>query len=146
MNRSDLQNCLKSRQKNRLLPLLLLFSLATPPGMLLTSSLLHADDEHEHHGGDSNHSDQLLVLLNHKIALQKLQADFPDDVALQSKNLARQKRHLDQALPVLEAYLKIPAERYPNTSLYHQSLQNRSAMLQDYAHIVSEFYHKLIGG
>lgn len=111
--------------------------------LFLHCTALQAEDaDHEH----INHSDQLLLLLNHKIALQKLQTNFPRDVQQQSRNLARQKRHLDKALPVLEDYLQTPAERYPNTSLYEQSLKNRSAMLQDYAHIVSTFYHKLIGG
>ena len=118
-------------------------------GLILLSTPLWADEEsHDRHQGhdNSSHSDQLLVLLNHKIALQKLQQNFPSDTTQQSRNLAKQKRLLDKALPVLEAYLQIPAERYPNTSLYEQSLHNRSAMLQDYGHIVSEFYHKLLGG
>lgn len=109
---------------------------------LLSSPQIYADEEHEHSG----HSDQLLVLLNYKIALQKLQDNFPADIDLQSNNLAKQKRYLDKALPILEAYLEVPAERYPNTSLYEQSLKNRSAMLQDYAHTVSDFYQKLVGG
>jgi len=126
-------------------------SLTLLSALLLTTQAVVAEQDSDHsdqheHADHSGHSDQLLVLLNHKIALQKLQDNFPADVEQQGQNLTKQKRLLDKALPVLEAYLKIPAERYPNTSLYEQSLHNRSAMLQDYAHIVSEFYRQLIGG
>ena len=124
------------------------------------------DDEHQHTG----HSDQLLVLLNHKLALEKLQRAFralnhsnttnttntspttssnnTDDTVnteQQHRNLRRQKHHLDSALPVLNAYIDIPASHYPNTSLYQQSLNNRAALLTDYGSLVSGFYAQLLG-
>lgn len=104
-----------------------------------------AEKNHTEHSGHNTHSDQLLLLLNHKIALQQLQQNYPAEVAQQHANLARQKRHLDQALPVLQSYSAITANHYPNNSLFQQSLINRAALVRDYADLVSTFYRQLLG-
>ncbi|MFC3681058.1 hypothetical protein [Bacterioplanoides pacificum] len=104
-----------------------------------------AEKNHAEHSGHNTHSDQLLLLLNHKIALQQLQQNYPAEVTQQHANLARQKRHLDQALPVLQSYSAITANHYPNNSLFQQSLINRAALVRDYADLVSTFYRQLLG-
>ena len=42
-----------------------------------------AEKNHAGHSGHNTHSDQLLLLLNHKIALQQLQQNYPAEVAQQ---------------------------------------------------------------
>jgi len=110
-----------------------------------------SEPEHDHrsHANHGSHADQLLILLNHKIALQNLQQQFATTDSLninqQSRNLAQQKRHLDQAIPILNQYSQLPPEHYSTTSQYHESLINRAAMLQDYAQLLSRFYQQLLG-
>ena len=104
-----------------------------------------SEAEHDHR----SHADQLLILLNYKIALQNLQQQFATTDSLninqQSRNLAQQKRHLDRAIPSLNQYSQLPPEHYSTTSQYHESLINRAAMLQDYAQLLSRFYQQLLG-
>ena len=100
--------------------------------MGITSPILWADDSH------IGHSDDLLLLIQQKIALKKLQADLRDNqlVDIQS-NLNKQDKILKQALHRLEGYVALSSGHYPNDSLYQQSLENRAAMLKEFAELLS---------
>ena len=100
--------------------------------MGLTSTLVSADDDH------IGHSDDLLLLIQQKIALKKLQADVRDNqrVDIQS-NLNKQDKILKQALHRLEGYVSLSSGHYPNDSLYQQSLENRAAILKEFAELLS---------
>jgi hypothetical protein len=86
------------------------------------------------------HSDALLFLLQHKIAIIKLQdkwADLPS--SQQKENLNKQGLRLKRAMPILQSYLATPESRYPNMEIYHQSLQSRGALLNDFSQLLVRF-------
>ena len=101
----------------------------------LLASLSVASDDH------SGHSDDLLFLLQHKIAISKLQKKHlalpPSE---QNSNRQQQTRHFNKALPKLTRYMAVPESRYPNLDMYAQSLKSRSALLNDYAQLLLQFY------
>ena len=111
----------------------------------LLAAQIYADgNQEERHDEESHagHSDALLTLLGHKIALQKLQ----DEVAKQTlseaekaKNLFKQKQRLAKVMPILVHYMETPKSYYLTTEMYHDSLENRAAMLSDFTQIVSVF-------
>ncbi len=102
---------------------------------LITVQNCIASDDHV------GHSDDLLILLQHKIALVKLQTQFENlAVNEQSLNRAQQTTHFEKALPRLKRYLAIPQSRYANLDMYAQSLESRSALLQDYAKLIFNFH------
>ena len=104
--------------------------------MLFTFTSLLASESHESH---VNHSDALMVLLNHKIALQKLQEKAPSPRALEA-----QARHLKQAMPILKSYMNTPKSYYLTTDMYHDSLENRAAMLADFSVLLFEYQKQLV--
>ena len=102
--------------------------------ILFTGAVSASEDDHNHSG----HSDDLLTLLQYKIAIGKLQKSFSGQAPQErNKNLTRQHTTLNKALPVLKNYIAIPESRYPNLDMYHQSLQSRAALLNDYAKLLS---------
>jgi len=103
-----------------------------------------AGSEHEsgaNHSG-ANHSDALLILLRHKIALQKLQQGDSDLEYMQV--LTKQAKHLKQAMPILKAYMSTPKSYYLTTQMYHESLENRAAMLADFSEILVQYQKQLV--
>ncbi len=92
----------------------------------------HKDQPH------SGHSDDLLILLQHKIALQKLQTKV-----LSKTMLSLQAKHIQQVMPVLRRYMAIPKSYYLTTDMYHESLENRAAMLSDFSNVLIQ-YQKLL--
>ena len=105
----------------------------------LSTALAGESDSHEDHAG---HSDYLLILMHHKIALQKLQ----DQNSEQSKatTLAKQGQHLRKVMPVLKRYMATPKSYYLTTEMYHDSLDNRAAMLADFSAILIEYQKQLV--
>lgn len=105
----------------------------------LSTALAGESDSHEDHVG---HSDYLLILMHHKIALQKLQ----DQNSEQSKanTLAKQGQHLRKVMPVLKRYMATPKSYYLTTEMYHDSLDNRAAMLADFSAILIEYQKQLV--
>ena len=97
-----------------------------------------ASEEHNH---SATHSDALLFLLTHKIALKKLQSQF-EDAGSDGKinNLNKQKKHLEKALPVLNGYMARPESRYPNMQMYHESLISRGAILADFSELLGHYF------
>ena len=106
----------------------------------LPSSVLAAD-EHASHAEQSHagHSDALMVLLGHKIALQNLQGQTPT-----ASTLAEQVEHIKQAMPVLQSYMNTPKSYYLTTEMYHDSLENRAAMLADFSILLMEYQKQLV--
>lgn len=103
--------------------------------LLFCSTVSASEDEHNHAG----HSDDLLTLLQYKIAITKLQNGFEGLTAQeQNKSLTLQHKKLNKALPVLQNYIAIPQGRYPNMDMYQQSLQSRAALLNEYAVLLSK--------
>ncbi len=103
--------------------------------LTLLASLSFASDDH------SSHSDDLLLLLQHKIAITKLQNKRPDlKKSEQISNRQLQARHFNTALPKLKRYLAVPESRYPNMDMYAQSLQSRGALLNDFAQLLLKFH------
>lgn len=100
------------------------------------STSLHASDAHEAHLG---HNDALMVLLSHKIALQKLQGEAPT-----SETLSAQTKHIKQAMPILNTYMSTPKSYYLTTEMYHDSLVNRAAMLSDFSVLLIEYQKQLV--
>ena len=98
-----------------------------------------AGSEHE---SSANHSDALLILLRHKIALQKLQQGDSDLEYMQV--LTKQAKHLKQAMPILKAYMSTPKSYYLTTQMYHESLENRAAMLADFSEILVQYQKQLV--
>ena len=96
-----------------------------------------ASDDHTSHSG---HSDALMVLLQHKIALQKLQSQQSSN----SANLAQQAKHFQQVMPVLQGYMNTPKSYYLTTEMYHDSLENRAAMLADFSKILVRYQKQLV--
>lgn len=94
------------------------------------------EDRHEHAG----HSDSLLFLLQHKIAIQKLQQGFPNQTRTQQQaNLEKQQHHFQKVWPILQQYLNIPESRYPNNEMYHQSLVSRGSLLAEFGQLFQQF-------
>lgn len=111
------------------------------------SVLVLAEDDHAHeHGG---HSDDLLVLLENKIRLQKIQEKLfsEDSIPLSFDQkvsyVRKQSALLDRMLPLLKKYAAIPKSYYPNDELYQQSLENRAALLADYGVLSDGYYRSL---
>jgi len=115
--------------------------------------IVMASDDHEsrsgHHSGHSaghsaGHSDALMVLLQHKIALQKLQGPQFQEQPANSASLAQQAKHLQQVMPVLQGYMNTPKSYYLTTEMYHDSLENRAAMLADFSKILIRYQKQLV--
>lgn len=109
-----------------------------------SSSAGHVED-HAHHVG---HSDALMVLLGHKIALQKLQHSAQVLTESSDKNLAQnfsqQSKVFQQVMPILSSYMSTPKSYYLTTQMYHDSLENRSAMLADFTALLVEYQKQLV--
>ena len=109
-----------------------------------------AGDDHESHSSHSSshnlgHSDALMVLLQHKIALQKLQGqEVEDQKSVSSANLEQQAEHIQQVMPVLQGYMNTPKSYYLTTEMYHDSLENRAAMLADFSKILVRYQKQLV--
>jgi hypothetical protein len=83
------------------------------------------------------HSDELLLLLKDKIALQKLLTQYPDQAPnQQSNNQAQQRALFKRALPRLIRYVAIPESQYPNMTMYHESLKSRASLMQAFAELM----------
>jgi len=110
--------------------------------LICCASMSTADESDHHH--DGTHSDDLLYLLQYKIAISKLQQAFsgqsPEE---QASNLAQQQTRFNKAMPLLKRYLEEPESRYPNMSIYHQSLQSRGALLADYVELLAHHSEQL---
>ena len=85
-----------------------------------------------------------MVLLQHKIALQKLQGPQLQEQPANSANLAQQAKHLQQVMPVLQGYMNTPKSYYLTTEMYHDSLENRAAMLADFSKILVRYQKQLV--
>ncbi len=95
----------------------------------------------EKHNHSATHSDALLFLLTHKIALKKLQSQFEEaSTDERVANLNGQKKHLEKALPVLNGYMARPESRYPNMQMYHESLKSRGAILADFSVLIDHYF------
>lgn len=127
------------------LVLLLLPALAMMLFMLV-SLPAGAEDHSDQHSSHVGHSDALMVLLGHKIALQKLQAQLKAQPGIQSpaQNLTRQSKIFHKAMPVLRAYMDTPKSYYLTTQMYHDSLENRAAMLADFTALLVEYQKQLV--
>jgi hypothetical protein len=102
-----------------------------------------ADDEHDiHQAHNAGHSDHLLMLIHHKIALQALQKQQASNPAVST--LALQGRHLHQVMPMLKNYMVTPKSYYLTTEMYHDSLENRAAMLADFSTLLIEYQKQLV--
>lgn len=96
----------------------------------------------DHHGAHQGHSDDLLILLRHKIALQKLQ---DQQIAEPSKStLAKQGKHFRQVMPLLQRYMATPKSYYLTIRMYHDSLENRAAMLTDFSMLLIQYQNQLV--
>ncbi len=104
----------------------------------MATSLCVASEDHSHH------SDDLLFLLQHKIAIGKLQKKFPTLGKQEAvNNRQKQQKHFKKALPKLKRFMAVPESRYPNLDMYAQSLQSRGALLEDFAELLLVFHsHK----
>ncbi len=110
---------------------------------LLLSTVWHASYGSEEHSDHSSHSDVLLILLQHKIKIQKLQTQFTAIHESEKRNiqlnLKKQASMLHKASMLLEKYLAIPETRYPNMDMYHQSLISRGGLLKEFAGLLNVF-------
>jgi len=110
---------------------------------LLLSTVWHASYGSEEHSDHSSHSDVLLILLQHKIKIQKLQTQFTAIHESEKRNiqlnLKKQASMLHKASMLLEKYLAIPETRYPNMDMYHQSLTSRGGLLKEFAGLLNVF-------
>lgn len=98
----------------------------------------HSDQSHDSH---LNHSDDLLVLLKHKIALQKLQQQQQANPKL--LKLDQQAKHFESAMPILKKYSSTPKSYYLTSEMYHESLENRAAMLADFSQLLVHYQQQL---
>lgn len=89
------------------------------------------------------HSDDLLLLIQHKLRISKLQSQFHDATTDKPDNLARQAALLQRGLKRLQHYVAVSSGHYPNDSLYQQSLENRAAMLSDFAALLATHQRQL---
>ena len=110
---------------------------------LLLSTVWHSSYGSEEHSDHSSHSDVLLILLQHKIKIQKLQTQFTAIHESEKRNiqlnLKKQASMLHKASMLLEKYLAIPETRYPNMDMYHQSLISRGGLLKEFAGLLNVF-------
>jgi hypothetical protein len=97
------------------------------------------DKGHQPHQG---HSDDLLILLRHKIALQKLQQQPISNTLNNTGPL--QSKHLRKAMPILKRYMATPKSYYLTSAMYHESLENRAAMLADFSEILIQYQKQLV--
>lgn len=104
-------------------------------------SYVQAADNHEHSSG-ANHSDDLLVLMHHKITLQTLQKK--QTIEHNKSTLQQQSKHLERAMPILRRYMATPKSYYLTTEMYHDSLENRAAMLADFSALLIEYQKQLV--
>ncbi len=103
--------------------------------LLLATSMAVASEDHSHH------SDDLLFLLQHKIAIGKLQAKLPNlENKEKTHNRQKQQKHFKKALPKLKRFMAVPESRYPNLDMYAQSLQSRGALLKDFTELLLVFH------
>ena len=110
--------------------------------LVCCASMSTADESDHHH--DGTHSDDLLYLLQYKIAISKLQRAFSDQSPKeQASNLAQQQTRFNKAMPILRRYLETPESRYPNMAIYHQSLESRGALLADYVKLLTHHSQQL---
>ncbi len=102
------------------------------------ASFKATSDEIEHTGNHKGHSDALLVLLNEKIAITKLQSKFEAllDTSEKKRNLDKQGIKLIKAMHVIQPYVAIPESRYPNMEMYHQSLISRGGLMEEFAKLM----------
>ena len=101
------------------------------------------DKEHENHQAHNHgHSDHLLMLIHHKIALQSLQKQQISNPSIST--LAQQRKHLRKVMPLLRNYMATPKSYYLTTEMYHDSLDNRAAMLADFSTLLIEFQKQLV--
>jgi len=99
---------------------------------------VYADEDH------AGHSDHLLMLLQQKILLEKRQQSFAQLTEdQQHSNLQGQGRLLKKTMPVLKQYMATPKSYYLTTEMYHESLENRAAMLADFSQILDVYYRQL---
>lgn len=118
----------------------------------------HSGDDSAAHSNHVGHSDALMVLLGHKIALQKLQGQLKAQLSIQQsdknpvqgldqspgQNLARQGKIFQQVMPILSSYMSTPKSYYLTTQMYHDSLENRAAMLADFTALLVEYQKQLV--
>jgi len=103
-------------------------------GLFMCCFNVFADDDH------SGHSDDLLLILKDKIALQKMIDGHKQlNREQQAKNLEQQKRLFSRLMPRLQSYVAIPENHYPNLEMYHESLKSRGALLADITRLVSRY-------
>ncbi len=137
-----------------------MFSLSTIPVANAQSNTSgdSADLDHSGHSHHVGHSDALMVLLGHKIALQTLQEQFNGSIKGQlankhlnqilikdlKQNLAQQSKIFQQAMPVLNSYMGTPKSYYLTAQMYHDSLENRAAMLTDFTALLMEYQKQLV--
>lgn len=105
--------------------------------LTLHSNVAGADDNH------SGHSDDLLLLIQQKIHLTKLQTQLESAPSKDAQsNLAQQNRLLSRALNRLQRYVATSSGHYPNDALYQQSLENRAVMLNDFAKLLANYHQQ----
>lgn len=134
-----------------LLPILSALSslLFIAPASAEDGSVDSAVSSFAHHVG---HSDALMILIGHKIALQKLQRSAqgsiksPDQSSDQklNQNFSQQSKIFKQVMPVLSSYMSTPKSYYLTTQMYHDSLENRAAMLADFTALLAEYQKQLV--
>ena len=105
-------------------------------------SMVIAEQEHKHHKAHSNHSDALLILLRHKIALQKLQDKYR--VSPEQSNLKQQGIYFKNVMPILNQYMSTPRSYYLSGEMYHESLENRAAMLTDFTALLIQYQQLIV--
>lgn len=100
------------------------------------------------HQSHQRHSDDLLLLLRHKIALQKLQKLQKLQHKAVSNTLNStiqvQSKHLRKVMPILKRYMATPKSYYLTSDMYHESLENRAAMLADFSDILIQYQKQLV--
>ena len=111
-------------------------------GLLLCQASWGDNEDHGHH---INHSDVLLVILQHKIQIQKLQTQYSESLDPHEKDqtLLQQSYKFKKATELLKIYLAIPESRYPNMEMYHQSLISRGGLMQEIAVLLSKYQEQL---
>lgn len=97
--------------------------------------------EEKNHQVHQGHSDSLLILLRHKIALQKLQQQPLDSIP---NTLSQQNKHLRRVMPILREYMAIPKGYYLTSDMYHESLENRAALLSGFSDILIQYQKQLV--
>jgi hypothetical protein len=100
------------------------------------------DHQDSHDGAHPVHSDDLLILLRHKIALQKLQEQQAQSPS--KSTLPKQGKHFRLVMPILRNYMATPKSYYLTTKMYHDSLDNRAAMLADFSTLLIQYQNQLV--